>query len=69
QALGILAAAGFPGLGWPRWTGWAALGMSILTLVLNTITPSPRERAVWAPVALVMAGLAGYVMIVTMGRA
>jgi hypothetical protein len=69
QGLAILSVAGFPGLDWPRWTGWAALGVSVLTLVLNTITPSPRERAVWAPVALVMAGLAGYVMIVTMGRA
>lgn len=65
QALAILSAAGFPGLGWPRWTGWAALGLSVVTAALNHLTPSARERAVWAPVTLVMAGLAAYVMIVT----
>lgn len=65
QGLAILSAAGFPGMGWPRWTGWVALGISILATVLNTITPSPRERAVWAPIMLLMAGLAAYVMIVS----
>ncbi len=65
QALAVLSAAGFPGLGWPRWTGWLALGVSVLSAVLNGITPSARERAVWFPVMIVMVGMAGYVMIST----
>ncbi|MFW2541734.1 hypothetical protein ACN2XU_03750 [Primorskyibacter sp. 2E107] len=65
QALAIVSAAGFPGLDWPRWTGWAALLLSCGTSVLNWITPSARERAVWGPVTLVMAALAGYVMVVS----
>ncbi|WP_420325534.1 hypothetical protein [Mameliella sp.] len=65
QAVAILSAAGFPGLGWPRWSGWVALGVSGLSAVLNGITPSQKERAVWFPVMLVMSGLAGYVMIST----
>lgn len=67
QALALLAAAGFPGLDWPRWTGWVALGVSVISMVLNGITPSREERAVWFPVMIVMVGLAGYVMIVTSG--
>ena len=66
QGLAVLSAAGFPGLGWPRWTGWVALSVSVLTCVLNGITPSQRERAVWFPITMVVAGLAAYVMIVTM---
>lgn len=62
QALAILSAAGFPGLGWPRWTGWAALALSCVTCLLNWITPSPKERELWGPVTLVMAALAAYVM-------
>lgn len=65
QGLAVLSAAGFPGLNWPRWTGWLALGVSVMSAVLNGITPSARERAVWFPVMIVMVGLAGYVMIST----
>ncbi len=67
QALAILSAAGFPGLGWPRWTGWTAVAVSALAAGLNAITPSRAERAVWSPVTLVMAGLAAHVMITTAG--
>lgn len=65
QGVAILSAAGFPGLDWPRWCGWLALGVSGVSAVLNGITPSARERAVWFPIMLVMVGMAGYVMIST----
>ncbi|MBV7393531.1 hypothetical protein [Mameliella sediminis] len=68
QGLAILSAAGFPGLDWPRWCGWLALGVSVLASVLNGITPSARERAVWFPIMLVMSGIAAYVMISTAGQ-
>lgn len=58
QGLAVLSAAGFPGLEWPRWTVWVALGVQCMTTVLNLITPSKEERAVWGPVTLVMAALA-----------
>jgi hypothetical protein len=62
QAMAILSAAGFPGLGWPRWTGWVALAVQGVTAVLNLITPSKPERAVWGPVTVVMAAMALVVM-------
>ena len=55
----------FGGLDWPRWTGWAALGLSVVSALLNLVTPSRPERAIWAPVTLVMAWLAGYGVPVT----
>ena len=58
QALAILSAAGFPGLGWPVWTGWVAFAVQIVTTILNWITPSKPERAVWGPVTLVMSAMA-----------
>ena len=58
QALAILSAAGFPGLNWPIWTGWAAFGVQLVTTVLNWITPSKPERAVWGPITLVMSAMA-----------
>ena len=64
QAVAVLSAAGFPGIGWPAWTGWAAVGVACVTAVLNQITPSEKEKAVWGPVTLVMAALAGYVVVV-----
>ena len=33
---------------------WVVVAFSTVSLILNSITPSPRERAIWAPVALVM---------------
>ncbi|MFA8385292.1 MAG: hypothetical protein ACEPO2_06675 [Pelagibaca sp.] len=58
QGTAILSAAGFPGLGWPAWTGWAAFGVQVVSTVLNWITPSKPERAVWGPVMLVMSAMA-----------
>lgn len=53
----VLARAGIALPGWSRaarWLVWGVVAFAGLSLVLNTITPSVRERAIWAPVALVM---------------
>ena len=62
MALSILSAAGFPGLDWPRWTGWAAFAVTCGICMLNWITPSTEERRVWGPITTVMAALALVVM-------
>lgn len=36
------------------WLIWVAVAFSGVSLALNAITPSPRERQIWVPVALVM---------------
>ncbi|MCT4557453.1 MAG: hypothetical protein N4A61_05270 [Pelagimonas sp.] len=66
QGLAILSAAGFPGLGWALWTGWVAFAVSVLSAVLNLITPSVPERTVWGPIMVIMAGLSGYVMLLSL---
>ena len=44
----------------PRWSRvsrrviWVVVGMSAMSVVLNLATPSALERAIWAPVAIVM---------------
>jgi len=56
-ALVVLARAGIALPKWSRtsrWLVWAVVAFSALSLVLNSITPSARERAIWAPVALIM---------------
>ena len=56
-ALVILSRAGVALPKWShtsRWLAWVVVAFSALALVLNTITPSAGERAIWAPVALVM---------------
>lgn len=62
QGLAILSAAGFPGLGWPFWTGWVALAVTGVSTVLNWITPSKPERMVWGPIMLVLTAMALVVM-------
>ena len=37
-----------------RWMVWLAVGFSALSLVLNLITPSAGERAIWAPTAFLL---------------
>lgn len=63
----ILSAAGFPGLEMSRRAGWLALAVMTVSAILNWITPSSRERAVWGPIMTVMAGFAAHVMIATAG--
>lgn len=56
-ALVVLARAGIAMPRWSRssrWLIWVVVVFSALSLVLNLITPSAGERAIWAPVALVM---------------
>ncbi len=36
------------------WLIWLTVSFSAVSLVLNVITPSPGERRVWVPVAVVM---------------
>jgi hypothetical protein len=56
-ALIVLARAG---VAMPKWSRashrlvWLVVAFSTLSLVLNLITPSAGERAIWAPVAFVM---------------
>ena len=56
-ALVVLARAGIALPRWSRtsrWLVWVVVAFSGLSLVLNVITPSAGERAIWAPVALIM---------------
>ena len=56
-ALVVLARAGIVLPKWSRasrWLIWVVVVFSTISLVLNTITPSAGERAIWVPVALVM---------------
>jgi hypothetical protein len=56
-ALVVLSRAGVTLPKWSRasrWLIWIVVAFSALSLVLNLITPSAGERAVWAPVAFIM---------------
>jgi hypothetical protein len=63
-ALAVLARAGIIHPAWQRasgWLAWVVVAFSALSLVLNLITPSAGERAIWAPVALIMLVSSGMV--------
>ena len=52
MAIVILARAGLILPGWWRashWLAWVVVALTALSLVLNLITPSGGERAIWAP--------------------
>jgi len=36
-----------------RWLAWVVVAFSTLSLILNLITPSAGERAIWVPVAFI----------------
>ncbi|WP_417741677.1 hypothetical protein [Salipiger sp.] len=57
-ALAIVSAAGFPGLGWPRWTGWATVTLHGASAAVSRMSRKPAERAGWAPLQAVLAALA-----------
>ena len=53
----VLARVGIFFTGWvrrTRWLIWVVVGYGVIGLILNLITPSAGERAIWAPVAVVM---------------
>jgi hypothetical protein len=61
MAASVLSAAGIA-LNWPFWTGWVALGIQGLSMLLNWITPSRVERRLWGPITTLMFLLAALVM-------
>lgn len=53
----VLMRSGFILASWrPRWDwlAWAVVFFLAAGVVLNLITPSPKERLIWAPVAIVL---------------
>jgi hypothetical protein len=52
------------GLGLPKWHRvarrgiWVVVAYLCVGVVLNAVTPSPRERMLWLPVTVVLAGCA-----------
>lgn len=57
MGLSIISAAGYwPS--WPIWSGWIALASTIVSVIMNLMTPSVPERKLWGPVTLAMLGLA-----------
>ena len=57
MALVILARAGLVLPRWSRasgWLAWIVVTFAALSLVLNLITPSAGERAIWAPTAFLL---------------
>ena len=53
----VLARAGVILPGWSRvsrWLIWFVVALAALSLVLNLMTPSAGERAIWAPVAFLL---------------
>ena len=38
----------------PKYTIWVVVVINIISLVMNAITPSKQERAIWMPVALIL---------------
>lgn len=53
----ILARAGLILPRWSRvsrWLAWVVVAFAAISLVLNLITPSAGERAIWAPTALLL---------------
>ena len=62
----VLARAGLILPGWSRvsrWLVWFVVAFAALSLVLNLITPSAGERALWAPIAFLLLVSSGIVAI------
>lgn len=62
----VMSRAGLILAGWScasRWLVWIVVAFAAVSLVLNLITPSAGERAIWAPVALLLLGNSAVVAI------
>jgi hypothetical protein len=57
----VLGRAGFEVFRLPdaivRWGTWILVGLSLLGAIMNFASSSPWERFLWAPLALILAGL------------
>lgn len=56
-AVVVLDAAGIVSLGWTGtypWVVWLPVVFAGLSVFVNAISPSPRERRLWVPVGLVL---------------
>ena len=65
----VLARAALILPGWSkasRWLVWIVVAFAALSLILNLITPSAGERAIWAPVAFLL--LISSVAVAWLGR-
>jgi hypothetical protein len=48
---------------WANWTAYLAIAIQALSTILNWITPSKKERQLWAPVTSIMLLLAVFIVI------
>jgi hypothetical protein len=65
----VMSRVGLLLAGWShasRWLVWVVVAFAAVSLALNLITPSAGERAIWAPVALLL--LASSVVVAMKGR-
>ena len=63
MALSIASVVGFI-FEWDRWTAIATIAFQGVTVILNWITPSRKEKLLWGPVTTVAFGLCSYVIYV-----
>ena len=67
----VMSRAGLVLAGWShasRWLVWVVVAFAAVSLVLNLITPSAGERAIWAPVALLLLASSAVVAIEGVAR-
>ena len=63
MALSIASVVGFI-FEWDRWSATATIAFQGVTVILNWITPSRKEKLLWGPVTTVAFGLCSYVIYV-----
>ncbi|MEO0544454.1 MAG: hypothetical protein AAFY99_11605 [Pseudomonadota bacterium] len=68
-ALTLLEAAGLTNLGFAKWTIWVALGICLLTCILNWVTLSKKERRLWGRTTTILLLSALIVFLAPIGHA